>query len=125
VEARIGAILGASGLTMSQWTTLTMLHFSDDGALALGKISGLLGVHTTTITSAVDRLEEAGLVTRSAPPGDRRTVIAKLTAAGRKRIAHVNRALAEARFGLSGLSTEDVVALSEALSPLLPPELAV
>jgi DNA-binding MarR family transcriptional regulator len=125
VEQRIAAVLSASCLTMSQWTTLTMLNFSDDGALALGKISGLLGVHTTTITSAVDRLEDAGLVARSAPPGDRRTVIATLTSAGRQRIAHVNRSLAAARFGLSELSSKDVVALSRALSGLLPPELAV
>lgn len=125
VEQRIADSLADSGLTLSQWTTLTMLHFSPAGALALGKISGLLGVHTTTITTAVDRLEAAGLVRRSAAPGDRRAVIATLTAKGRKRTARVNRALGEARFGFTELSAANVVALSEALSDLLPPELAV
>jgi DNA-binding MarR family transcriptional regulator len=124
VEHRLAEILSASELTMSQWTTLTMLHFSDDGALALGKISRLLGVHTTTITTAVDRLANAGLVTRGARSDDRRTVIARLTRAGRRRIARVNRTLGEARFGLSELSADEVAALSRALSSLLPPELA-
>jgi DNA-binding MarR family transcriptional regulator len=125
VEHRITAVLAASELTLSQWTTLTILTFSDGGALPLGKISGLLGVHTTTITTAVEALEQTGLVSRSSPPGDRRTVIAALTPDGRDRIAQVNEQLGRARFGLNELSGADVVALSRALGGLLPPELAV
>jgi DNA-binding MarR family transcriptional regulator len=124
VERVIGQILEGEGLTMSQWTTLTMLNFADDGALALGRIAGLLGVHTTTITTAVDRLEVDRSVVRNSPPDDRRSVVVVLTATGRRRIARVNRLLGESRFGFTALAADDVAALSESLSPLLP-ELAV
>ncbi|MAQ15543.1 MAG: MarR family transcriptional regulator [Sandaracinus sp.] len=69
---------------------------SDAGALALiarmepvpmKKLSGRLGLAKSSVTALVDRLEAEGLAERVAKPGDRRTTLVALTAAGRALVA--------------------------------------
>ncbi len=58
-------------------------------------------VHPTTITLAVDQLEQRQLVARSAHPTDRRTTVVRLTKAGHEVADRATEALAAANFGLS------------------------
>jgi MarR family transcriptional regulator, organic hydroperoxide resistance regulator len=48
----------------------------------------------STLTGVLDRLERRGLVARAANPADRRSVVVRLTPAGRKHAARVAEAFA-------------------------------
>lgn len=52
-------------------------------------------VSSGTMTNRIDRLQEAGLVTRRPDPADRRSVLVRLSAAGRRRVDACVVALAE------------------------------
>lgn len=73
-----------------------------------GDLAKLLGVDASTATKTLQRLEQAGVVTRRAAPADRRSVIVSLTAPGRElaaRIAAVWGELEERT--TAGLSEDD------------------
>ncbi len=81
--ARADAILGAFGLTFARFEVLTLLSFTREGRLPMGRLGARLQVHPASVTSAVDRLERQGFVRREAHPTDGRTTLAVLTAEGR------------------------------------------
>lgn len=54
------------------------------GPLTLGELAELEAVQPPTITAAVDRLENDGLVQRRRDPNDRRVTHVQITAAGRR-----------------------------------------
>lgn len=64
------ADIAASGLTVAQVETLTLLYDAD--GLTLKELSGRLGLAHSTVSGIVDRLEKRGLVRREVDPGDRR-----------------------------------------------------
>src|SRR5437762_1017865 len=71
------------------------------------------------ITTAVDRLEARGMVTREADPGDRRARIVRLTARGKEQAASVfagHKAVMDS--AASGLSKADRARLIELLRKL-------
>jgi DNA-binding MarR family transcriptional regulator len=59
------------------------------------------------VTHAVNRLEEQGYVRRVADPADRRTVLAQITAAGRRLVDRATAALGEIRFGMEGMDNNE------------------
>jgi MarR family 2-MHQ and catechol resistance regulon transcriptional repressor len=59
------------------------------GPQAVNEIGRRIGLTSGAITTAVDRLESRGLVTREAHVGDRRARIVKLTARGEKEAVKV------------------------------------
>lgn len=71
-------------LTFARYELLMLLHFSSRGSLPLGVIGARLQVHPTSVTSAVDRLEEQRFVRREPHPEDRRAKLAVLTDEGRE-----------------------------------------
>jgi len=72
-------------LTFARYEILMLLTFSRRGALPMSVIGSRLQVHAASVTSAVDRLERDGYVTRERGEGDRRRVLAGITPAGRRR----------------------------------------
>ena len=76
---RVEAILRPLGLTFARYEVLMLLRFSRKGCLPVGKIGERLQVHPASVTNAVQRLEAAGFVTRSANPVDGRSVLAEIT----------------------------------------------
>ena len=60
-------------------------------------------VHPTTVTLALDQLEKRNLVKRHPHPTDRRTILARLTPAGRQVLDKATKALADNDFGLTGV----------------------
>jgi DNA-binding MarR family transcriptional regulator len=115
LAASISDVLGRFSLTMSQWSVLAMVHLSPQGQMPLGLIARALAVHATTVTNAVDRLEELDFVERLGVRADRRTVLARLTDNGRDFADKVMVALAEDGFGLATVADDDVVALTTIL----------
>ena len=79
-------------------------------------LASALGFDRTVVTYLVDDLEKAGLVERLLDPADRRVRQVSATAAGRKRLAALDRRLAKVQEQvLAGLSTEEVDGLTAAL----------
>jgi DNA-binding MarR family transcriptional regulator len=63
----------------------------EDRPLRMGELAEHLGLAESSVTRLMDRLEEAGMVGRGSPPGDRRSVLGKLTPKGRRAIAAIRR----------------------------------
>jgi DNA-binding MarR family transcriptional regulator len=70
------------GVSPTQVSALSTIE--RDGPLTLGELAGLERVQPPTITSAVARMEEQGLVHRQVDERDRRIHRVEITAAGRK-----------------------------------------
>jgi DNA-binding MarR family transcriptional regulator len=84
VSAAVERTLRPFQLTFARYEVLMLLSFSGTGALPVGKIGERLQVHPASVTNAVDRLEDDGLVRRSANPQDGRSVLACITERGRR-----------------------------------------
>lgn len=105
---RIEAVLKPFGLTFARYELLALLSFARSGALPMNKASALLQVHPTSVTNAVDRLQTAGLVVRSAHPTDGRTTLIELTSEGRTLAKSATAALNSEVFAQSGFADQDV-----------------
>jgi DNA-binding MarR family transcriptional regulator len=116
--SRIDAELRELGLTFARYELLMLLVFSRTGELPLVVVGSRLQVHPASITSAVDRLEQQGLVRRVPHPTDRRTKLAQLTEQGRTRAMDATERLNATVFadpGLDAGQTEDLVEILRAL----------
>ncbi len=118
VLGRVNDALAPHGLTFSRYEAIALLAFSRKGELPLGKMGVRLQVHPASITNTVDRLEADGLVERTPHATDRRTVLARITEAGRQRLKEATEALVEIEFGLSVLSPRQRASLDATLRPL-------
>jgi DNA-binding MarR family transcriptional regulator len=118
VLGRLDAILKPHGLKFARYEALVLLTFSKRGSLPLGKMGERLQVHPTSVTSIVDRLEQAGLVVRRPHPEDGRAVLAEITEAGRAVVEKATADLVVADFGLGALDEAGLRALSELLRPV-------
>lgn len=106
--ARIELTLKPFGLTFARYELLALLSFARNGSLPMKKASTLLQVHPTSITNAVDRLQDAGLVRRSPHPTDGRTTLVELTAEGRTLAKRSTAALNTGVFSDPGFGPDDV-----------------
>jgi DNA-binding MarR family transcriptional regulator len=69
--------------TLPRFDLMAQLERHPEG-LRMGELSRRLMVTGGNVTGITDQLVKEGLVTREAPPDDRRAFVVKLTAAGRK-----------------------------------------
>jgi DNA-binding MarR family transcriptional regulator len=69
--------------TLPQFDLMAQLERNPDG-LRMGELSKRLMVTGGNVTGITDQLVREGLVTRAAPPDDRRAFVVRLTPAGRK-----------------------------------------
>lgn len=94
IEGRIEAALAETGLSFVKLGVLSHL-VEAERPLPLGQLAGRIACVKSNMTQLVDRLEADGLVARVDDPEDRRSVLAAITAEGRKRYNLGVRALAE------------------------------
>jgi DNA-binding MarR family transcriptional regulator len=118
VLARVEATLKPLGVTFARYEVLMLLWFSKRGSLPMKVIGSRLQVHPTSVTNAVDRLEDAGLVTRSTHPDDRRAMLVALTPAGRELAERATKALNTEVFEQPDLGPADVHSLVDVLTRL-------
>jgi DNA-binding MarR family transcriptional regulator len=118
VLARVEATLRPLGVTFARYEVLMLLWFSRRGSLPMKVIGSRLQVHPTSVTNAVDRLEDAGLVTRSTHPEDRRAMLVALTPAGRELAERATTALNTEVFEQPDLGAADVRSLVDVLTRL-------
>jgi DNA-binding MarR family transcriptional regulator len=109
--ARIDTILRPLGLTFARYEVLMLLLFSRSGSLPLSKMGVRLQVHPTSVTNAVNRLEEQGLISRVPHPSDRRTTLAEITPAGRRLAETATDAVNREVFEQPGLDGDAVASL--------------
>ncbi|MCW2707533.1 MAG: MarR family transcriptional regulator [Frankiales bacterium] len=117
-QARVDEVLRPFGLTFARYELLMLLHFSSRGSMPLKKASERLQVHPTSITNAVDRLEAAGLVTRSPHPTDGRATLIAVTDEGRRTALKATDVLNAEVFARPGLAPRRLTTLVNVLEDL-------
>ncbi len=113
--ARIDAVLRPLDLTFARYEVLMLLLFSRHGSLPLNKIGARLQVHPTSVTNAVDRLENQELIKRVPHSSDRRTTLAEIRPAGRELALRATAALNDQVFSRPSMSPEDLGKLTDVL----------
>ncbi len=113
--SRIDAVLRPLGLTFARYEVLMLLLFSRRGSLPLNKIGARLQVHPTSVTNAVDRLEEQDLIKRVPHSSDRRTTLAEILPVGRELALRATSRLNEEVFSQPGMSRPDLGQLVDVL----------
>ena len=112
--ARVDAALRPLSLSFARYELLMVLLFSRRGSLPLNKLGSRLQVHPTSVTNAVDRLEQQGLLRRVPHPTDGRTTLAEITPAGRRMARRATDAVNDEVFSRPGLDpaeTETLIAV--------------
>lgn len=118
VLQRIDSVLRPLDLTFARYEILTLLSFTKRGSLPMTRMGALLQVHPTSVTSAVDRLENQGFVERLPHPTDRRAVLASITEAGRARVLAATTALNGQVFQQLGITEHQINQLRTVLRAL-------
>ena len=103
------------GLTFAAYEALQLLAFTRTGSLPMGKMGVRLMVHPASVTNAIRKLEQRGLVQRQMSPDDRRIVLATITPEGRVVAREATAALNEAWFGLPGYSQHEAARVAAVL----------
>jgi len=91
IMRRVDSMLRPIGMTFSRYDVLARACSAAGGIVATGHLCRVLHRHPTTIGALLDRLERDGLVTRSVPPHDRRTILVTVTDPGREVEAEARR----------------------------------
>jgi DNA-binding MarR family transcriptional regulator len=87
VQQRVRAnIKDSFGLNQTQFNLISQLDRAP-GGIRMGEIARRTVVTGSNVTAVVDDLERRGLVARQAAEGDRRAIVIKLTAKGRRTFA--------------------------------------
>ncbi|MGH9037607.1 MAG: MarR family winged helix-turn-helix transcriptional regulator [Acidimicrobiia bacterium] len=114
MTAAIDRILKPLDLSRSSYMFLMTLVLSDSGARKMNRLSHYLLVHPTTVTLIADQLQGRGLVEREAHPTDRRALLCRITAPGRRLAERATKLLAKEDFGFAGLppgAADEVIAV--------------
>lgn len=114
---RIDAALRPHRLSFARYEVLRLLAFTRAGALPMTRLGSLLQVHPTSVTSAVDKLEEQQFVRRTRGATDKRVVLAEITGAGRAVVEEATKGLNKV-FASPGVPPGDVTALTGLLDLL-------
>jgi DNA-binding MarR family transcriptional regulator len=77
----------AHDISAVEFEVLECIAGFSDGTARMQDIAALAHLTQSTASRVVARLEEEGLATRKSCPDDRRGIFAKLTSAGRERVA--------------------------------------
>ncbi|WP_019200415.1 MarR family winged helix-turn-helix transcriptional regulator [Tsukamurella sp. 1534] len=115
--ARIEAALKPFRLSFSRFELLRLLAFTKHGELPISKASTRLQVHVSSVTHAIDRLGEAGLVERRPHPTDGRTTLVAITEPGRELVEKATVVLNDV-FANIGMPDDEATALVESIRTL-------
>ncbi|HEY7051357.1 MAG TPA: MarR family transcriptional regulator [Mycobacterium sp.] len=116
--ARVENALRPYDLSFSRFELLRLLAFSLTGELPIAKASDRLQVHVTSVTHAIGRLENAGLVERAPHPTDGRTTLVRITDRGRSTVEDATVTLNKEVFADVGMSDDESRALSGSIETL-------
>ncbi len=118
---RIGLWLDAAQppLKVSQGEAHLLAHLLETGTASVAELHRAFAHKRSSLTTYLDRLEAQGFLVRAPHPGDRRSSLVSLTAAGSTAAARVHRRLAVLEAAaLRRLGRRDRHALGSALQAL-------
>lgn len=90
---RIGLLLQATGLGVTQGEAHVLAHLAESGACTIAALHVAFAHRRSTLTSILDRLESRGLLRRELSAQDRRSFVVRPTARGRALAGKVHEAL--------------------------------
>jgi MarR family transcriptional regulator, organic hydroperoxide resistance regulator len=109
-------IMKLAGLSNAQYNVLRILRGAGDQGLCCREVGERMITRDPDITRLLDRIERAGLVSRSRDSRDRRVIIARITPAGLKLLKDLDAPLNEYnRKLLSHMSKDDLQKFIELL----------
>lgn len=109
--------LAAAGGSLPMWLILVALKSKRHGAQR--ELADAVGVEGPTLTHHLNRMEAAGLVTRTRDPGNRRVHRVELTASGEAMFARLLDTVVAFDLRLrAGFDDRDIAALNRALGRL-------
>ncbi len=104
-----------AGGGLSPTVIATLASIERNQVVTPGELARIEGVQRPTMTRAINRLAEAGLIDRSQDPDDRRSSLISLSLAGHKYLAeHRSRKSAWLANLIEEMSAEDADALARA-----------
>ena len=110
-------LLKPSGISATQYNVLRILRGSGDTGLCRNELRDRMLTRMPDMTRLLDRMEEAGLVTRSREQDDRRMVLTQITARGRELLSQLDRPMNDLhRKQLAKLGDEQLRSLVELLT---------
>jgi len=119
VGRALARVVEPHGLSLAQYNALRIVRGAGAGGIATLAIRDRMIEEGTTITRILDKLEAAGLVERERAQPDRRQVVCRATAAGKKLLDQldplVDAADEEAVSTLGPREVEDFIALLDAV----------
>ena len=105
------------GLSATQYNVLRILRGAEPAGLCRNELRDRLLTRMPDVTRLLDRMEEAGLVTRSRDCADRRLVTTRITAEARRLVDELDAvAVEEHQRCLGHLSREQLATLVELLT---------
>jgi DNA-binding MarR family transcriptional regulator len=121
LEALQDECLAPLGISFGDFAVLRVLEEEGPrGAMSPSRLAEIVVRTTGGMTKTVDRLERLGLVTRTPDPSDRRGVLVRLTAKGRRRCDKASDAYTVGRHRLlEQLDADEVETIDAALRRLL------
>ena len=120
-RADVAAFAGSPDVTLEDYKTLHALMIRPDATEATqAQLADATHVTRAAMTSRLDRLVDAGLVTRDVDPADRRRVLIRPTAAGRTAWdKHIFEGMARDQEMLSALSADELRQLNALLRKVM------
>ena len=110
-------LLKPAGITLAQYNVLRILRGAEPDGLCRNALRDRLLTRMPDVTRLLDRMEEAGLVTRARDDDDRRLVTTRITARGRHVVGDLDAEVArEHRRRLGHLGGDRLRQLSELLT---------
>ena len=113
---RVEDLLKPSGISGTQYNVLRILRGAGEEGLCRNALRDRMLTRMPDMTRLLDRMEEAGFVTRSRERDDRRMVLTRITAQGRALLSELDRPMNELhREQLARLSGEQLRTLIDLL----------
>jgi len=113
---RVEDLLKPFGISGTQYNVLRILRGAGEEGLCRNELRDRMLTRMPDMTRLLDRMEEAGFVTRSRERDDRRMVLTRITAQGRALLSELDRPMNELhREQLARLSDEQLRTLIDLL----------
>ena len=122
LEEGLDRVLKPHGVSATQYNVLRILRGAAPGGLCRNEIGDRLLTRMPDVTRLLDRMEQAGLVTRTRDTTDRRLVTTHLTTRGRKLVDSLDEPIArEHERALGHLGDEKLRTLVQLLTRVRQP----
>ncbi|MEO8562106.1 MAG: MarR family transcriptional regulator [bacterium] len=99
-------VLKPHGISPTQYNVLRILRGAEPDGLCRNEVRDRMLTRMPDMTRLLDRMEEAGLVTRSREGGDRRMVLTRITKQGRKLVDELDAPVTKVHKSRLGHLTE-------------------